>query len=174
MSISAIASAWTWPTSTDPSLTASNSQTASTFQASLAQWEQNSGSATQSATSGQTQPDQTQGANGTHHHHHHGLQTDGGEQSGGSSIQTVLSSLVNDIADALQANGSGTASNTPTASAAAAQSAGSTQSATGTQTASTGNASIQAAANTLVADIAQAMQAYSTSTPNTGTSAVVL
>jgi hypothetical protein len=168
MSISAVASAWTWPSSVDPSLTATNSQTASAFQASLAQWEQNGSSGTQATTTSQTQSDQMQSADGMHRHHHrHGVQTDGGQQSGGSPIQTALSSLVTDIADALQVGGSGTASSTSISSAAAAQTAGTTQSVTS-------NASMHAPANTLVADVAQAMQAYSTNAANSRTSAVVL
>jgi len=168
MSISAIASTWSWPSSADPSLTAPTSQSASAFQASLAQWEQNGGSATQATTSSQTQPGQPQGTDGMHHHHHHGTQMDGGEQSGSNPIQTALSNLVTDIAGALQAGGSAQAGGASTAAAADAQSAG------GTQAGSTGSTSVQAAANTLVADIAQAMQAYSMSPANNGTSAIVL
>jgi len=171
MSISAIAANWSSPSGTDPFLTASTSQSAAAFQASLAQWEQYGGGATTQATaSGQTQAEQSQSADGMQrHHHHHGVQTDGGEQSGANPIQTALSNLVTDIAGTLQAGGSGQPGGSSTASATDASSA-----AGATQAGSAGSASIQVAANTLVTDIAQAMQAYGTSPTNNGTSAIVL
>ncbi len=165
MSISAAATTqpWSWPNGMDPSAATSGTQTgAGAFQASLLRWQDTTTAGIQGTTSVSTtgtasaQPDQP-GTNGVQQHHHHHYVADGSQQSSGGqnagySIQSTLSSLVGDIASALQANGSAT-------------------SGTGTAAGTSADASLQSVADTLVSDIAQATQASGSGATTTSTTA---